>query len=692
MTTYPCDASTPVLVLTTTTDPLLHSPLAVARSLGRLGVSVYTAHPGRVLPYDRSRYVSGRVDVGHDAADPARLATDLLRVADRVDGRPVLIPVDDTAALYVDDHADVLAERYLFPRRPQGLAASLADKASLHRLSTRHGVATARTFTPTSTAQVVEYADTAGYPVVAKVIDPDRRGNGVPSVTLARDLDELLAVYEGASCDGVPNLLLQEYLPGGSDTVWMFNGYFDARSRCLAAFTGTKLRQCPPRTGPTSLGICRANPPVEHQTIELLSRLGYTGIVDLGYRFDARDGRYKLLDVNPRIGATFRLFVDRNGVDVVRALYLDLTGQDVPPARTPEGRRWLDEPHDLYASLRGGRAGLRPVTWARSVAGVEETAWLAADDLVPAAAMTRAAAAAAIALLRRRGQAGRDAVVLGSQQRTINRYFNEHSGFWDELYEDGHDVRSMVHRRRQERTLDWVDGLQLPAESRVLEIGCGAGHLTVELAARGHRVTALDAAEEMVERARHNLAATGHGGNAVVEIGDAHQLAFDDGAFDLVVALGVVPWLHTPRTALKEMTRVLRPGGHLLVSIDNHARLHARLDPLRSPALLGARRNARATLVRAGVMRPPTPGRVTARFHRVGEFDRVIEELGLARVASASIGYGPFTFLRREPLPASVGIRLDRTLQRLADRDTPGLRSTGSQYLVLARHPARSIS
>ncbi|MBO0844064.1 MAG: methyltransferase domain-containing protein [Nocardioides sp.] len=687
MTTQPCDTSTPVVVLTTTAEPLLHSPLAVARSLGRLGVSVYTAHPGRALPYDRSCFVIGRFEVAHDPADPERLMMDLVQAADDVGPTALLIPVDDTAALYVDDHADLLAERYVFPRRPPGLAASLADKASLHGLCSRLGVATPRAVVPTNAAQVVEYADAAGFPVVAKVIDLGRLRNGVPSVTLARDAEELLAVYEDASRDGMPNLLLQEYLPGGSDTVWMFNGYFDARSRCLAAFTGTKLRQCPPGTGPTSLGICRANPDVERQTIGLLSHLGYTGIVDLGYRYDSRDGRYKLLDVNPRIGGTFRLFVDRNGVDVARALYLDLTGQQVPASRTPEGRRWLDEPHDLYAVLRAAGRGLRPVPWVRSVAGVEETAWLAADDPVPFAAMTGAATKSAVGLFRRRG---RSRPVLGSGQRRIDRYFNEQASFWDDMYDGRHDIVATVNRRRQERALDWVDHLHLPDTSCVLEVGCGAGHLTAELAARGQRVSAIDAARAMVEKARHNLVETRYVRNAVVELGDVHQLSFDDDSFDLVVALGVTPWLHTPRTALKEMARVLRPGGHLLVSIDNRGRMQSRLDPLGNPALQGVRQNARATLVRLGVMRPRKDGHVRARFHRVGEFNQLIEELGLARVDSACVGFGPFTFLRREFLPAPAGARLDRALQRLADLGTPGLRFAGSQYLVLARQPVLS--
>ena len=105
--------------------------------------------------------------------------------------------------------------------------------------------------------------------------------------------------------------MLQEYIPGGDDDVWMFNGYFDADSDCLVGFTARKLRQTPIHTGATSLGICLPNAEVHETTVRWMKRLGYRGILDIGYRFDARDGRYKVLDVNPRIGATFRLFVAR---------------------------------------------------------------------------------------------------------------------------------------------------------------------------------------------------------------------------------------------------------------------------------------------------------------------------------------------------------------------------------------------
>src|SRR5262249_49454806 len=157
------------------------------------------------------------------------------------------------------------------------------------------------------------------------------------------DAASLLAKYDALEDPDEANLMLQEYIPGGDDTVWMFNGYFDARSECLLGITGKKLRQHPVGRGSTSPGIFLPHPTRQGQTRALMKAVGYRGILDIGYRYDARDGRYKVLDVNPRIGATFRLFVADNGLDVVRALYLDLTGQPVLAGGALDGRRWLVE-------------------------------------------------------------------------------------------------------------------------------------------------------------------------------------------------------------------------------------------------------------------------------------------------------------------------------------------------------------
>ena len=91
-----------------------------------------------------------------------------------------------------------------------------------------------------------------------------------------------------------------------------------------------------------------------------------------------------MLDVNPRIGATFRLFVGPNGMDVARALYLDLTEQPVPTATISPGRKWIAEDLDLVSCYRYHREGQLTLRgWVHSLRGINEAAYLAKDDLLP---------------------------------------------------------------------------------------------------------------------------------------------------------------------------------------------------------------------------------------------------------------------------------------------------------------------
>src|SRR5689334_18584214 len=92
-----------------------------------------------------------------------------------------------------------------------------------------------------------------------------------------------------------------------------------------------------------------------------------------------------------------------------------------------------------------------------------------------------------------------------SQAQRVLEHFNAAAGGWDEIYRDN-SVRGAVIKVRHTLALKWVRELQLPADARVLEIGCGAGFLSISLAELGYVVDALDASEQMVELARTHAA------------------------------------------------------------------------------------------------------------------------------------------------------------------------------------------
>ncbi|MFZ1879249.1 MAG: hypothetical protein WAU41_03700 [Gaiellaceae bacterium] len=366
-------------------NPMHHGAVAVARSLGRIGAQVHGVVEGARTPFARSRYCAGelRLDLGVVEAD--ELCARLLAWAEETGRQPVLIPIDDAGAVFVADRAGDLARSFRFPRQPEGLVRRLSSKLELYRLCLEHAIPTPALHSPNGEDELSAIGETVRYPVMIKRISewtPTRQRG--PRIAIAATVDELHATFSAMRDDGAPNLLIQEYIPEGDD--WLFNGYFDEQSRCLFGATGRAIRQYPLGSGPTTLGETRRNEVVRRRIVELLSTLGYRGIVDVDFRFDPRDGEYKLLDVNPRIGSTFRLFATRAGTDVARALYFDLLGESFDQADPEDGRRWVVENYDLAASLACRRAGgLSAAAWVRSFRGVRELAWASLDDPVPAA-------------------------------------------------------------------------------------------------------------------------------------------------------------------------------------------------------------------------------------------------------------------------------------------------------------------
>jgi len=377
--------ATPPVAVLVLGPPRYVGPLGVMRSLGALGVPVYGLSHRRPSIAGVSRFSAGSIPGGEDgrpSADPERDLEALCRAGSRLGRGTVLIVGSDEWAFFVADHADVLQEWFQFPRVSPALVRRLATKDGLYRLALEHGIPTPRIDFPSSAEDAARIAHELRYPVFMKPVVSRPRGQWKD---VAEDAESLLANFELMAEPGPdPNVMFQEYIPGRDEDVWMFNGYFDADSRCLVAFTGQKLRQHPAHMGIATYGVCRENPEVIATTVRLLSGVGYRGLVDIGYRYDARDGQYKVLDINPRLGGAFRLFVDRHGLDVARAMYLDLTGASVPEVEPWEGRRWIKEDADLIALKYYRRLeGLKVATWLRHVLKADEGATFSLRDPLP---------------------------------------------------------------------------------------------------------------------------------------------------------------------------------------------------------------------------------------------------------------------------------------------------------------------
>lgn len=288
----------------------------------------------------------------------------------------------------------------------------------------------------------------------------------------------------------------------------------------------------------------------------------------------------------------------------------------------------------------------------------------------------------------------KSAVSYRRQQEKVNDFFQSQSQslFWRDIYAS-RGVQAEIYRTRHAAALAWIDGLALAPGSCLLEIGCGAGFMSIALAQRGFCVQAIDSVDAMVQQTRQHAEEYGVTDLLSVDVGNAYSLAFEDGSFDLVLALGVIPWLSQPEVAIQEMARVTKPGGYIFFTADNRTQLRILLDPWLNPALVPLRNRVRAMLERIRLRQPVREESVSSfhSFHTPRFIDNALASIGLIKIRSTTLGFGPFTFRDYRVVPEPLGLALHYGLQRLADRNLPWFRSSGSHYLVLARKPISQL-
>ena len=143
-------------------------------------------------------------------------------------------------------------------------------------------------------------------------------------------------------------------------------------------------------------------------------------------------------------------------------------------------------------------------------------------------------------------------------KQQVAAHWGRRAAHFDEDF--GYSIKTPAERAAWDRILDLV----LPAGPRAaLDIGCGTGFLSLELAARGNRVTGIDLAPAMLDAARRKAAEAGL--DIRFEIGDAEQAPFPAASFDLVISRHVLWTLPHPEAAIDDWIRVLRLGGRLVV-------------------------------------------------------------------------------------------------------------------------------
>jgi len=356
--------------------------LCIVRSLGRHGIPVWVLKSDGEFLATASRY--GRRTLPWPSSDPSGQLAYLLDVADRrqLDGW-VLFPTGDETAAFLARHHTELQTRYRLTTPPWDVLQWAYDKRLTYRLAADIGIDYPRTYYPANRDHLNQ-ADFA-FPMILKpAIKTDVNRFTVDKAWRIEDRVALSERYEEACGLVAPDLIMvQELIPGGGETQFSYVALCDD-GRPLAWVTARRTRQYPADFGHSSSFVETINQPeIEERARRLVAAMRYTGVLEVEFKYDSRDDRFKVLDVNPRLW-TWHSLCRRAGVDFPYLLWLLARGEPVSELRGKPGFAWVRVSTDILSAMTDVLRGkLSPGAYARSLRRPIEYAVFSSDDPLP---------------------------------------------------------------------------------------------------------------------------------------------------------------------------------------------------------------------------------------------------------------------------------------------------------------------
>ncbi|HEY4530688.1 MAG TPA: hypothetical protein VIG97_10260 [Luteimonas sp.] len=257
------------------------------------------------------------------------------------DSPPVIVPTSDLwieALMSSVPGLGTLAN--VFPAY-SGLAGTLLDKQRFHQLCLQNGIETPGVWQVEDGNALRALVDSIPFPCILKpaLIHRARAFLRGKKVLLSRTRDEYLSHIDNMP-EGLGGWLVQEIIPGPESEITLFGAYVARDGTARQVFTGRKLRQYPAGFGSASLVTSRECGETRALTLSFLDRIGFQGICGAEYKRDPRDGRLKMIEINPRPTLWFQATHDA-GLRIVEAAWRDLNDHEpLPEAGQKQDVRW----------------------------------------------------------------------------------------------------------------------------------------------------------------------------------------------------------------------------------------------------------------------------------------------------------------------------------------------------------------
>ncbi len=357
--------------------------LGIVRSLGRQGVPVCVIDDESSIA-GFSRYTTYAVKAT-GLRDERRTVDTVLDIGRRLGLEGwVLYPTRDETVAAFSRYRSQLTPWFRVPTPDWSAIQWAWDKRSTYHLAQKLAIPTPQTWYPHDLGELERVE--ANLPLVIKPAIKEHFFYATKAKAWrVNSHAELVQRWKQAATLMEPKeVMVQDLIPGDGRQQFAYCAFFK-EGHAIGSMVAQRSRQHPSEFGRASTFVETIDLPLlETLSERFLQAIDYYGLVELEYKFDPRDGQYKLLDVNARTWG-YHSLGSRAGVDFPYLLFADQLGEAVPSCRARAGVKWVRLVTDLptgILEMLGGRLHWR--TYLQSIQSCDIEAVFSSEDLLPA--------------------------------------------------------------------------------------------------------------------------------------------------------------------------------------------------------------------------------------------------------------------------------------------------------------------
>jgi ubiquinone/menaquinone biosynthesis C-methylase UbiE len=263
-----------------------------------------------------------------------------------------------------------------------------------------------------------------------------------------------------------------------------------------------------------------------------------------------------------------------------------------------------------------------------------------------------------------------------SRKKVISEYFSRESPKWGKLYDEKSISWNSFHRSELVKRKNIILGIVEKHIKKnyldrkhfnILDIGCGAGELMLEIIKKGESVCGIDNSEGMINTAKFRLSEYNVGKYTLI-LSDAEHLPLKNKKFDIIICSGVLEYIFNQQKALLEISQILNNEGILIVSLPNIIKLKSLLDPyfyiVRLPKYIIQKvQNNSTKEINLESYDPLLDDSFCNHRYKIWKINKLFKPYHLYKKSMQSIGFGPLTFWRKNVLPNSISIRISNLME-----------------------------